>query len=372
MTAKLKYKTESKPWASGTQLEFLTTVIPKQGPNGGRIVIDSIAVHGTAQIDVTVGNLQGEDLYRWFGPMSVKQRDGVLRYNEVPGDAQRIFLYQEFGGAYTKEHADVAVANNVAITATCWLPLAKEFAQRDEDYALAAQLLSTVRVTCATATDLSVGGATVAVDFGTYYLIFECHEEMDVVYHAIDEVKTKNFESTTTTESVLNVNGRLQSLALYVRGGDGGASLANLTSAWISQPQNMAPELLVSPDLQEFYARERGEVTGSSATTGNPIRSNPFTAATIRACSVLHTNKTSCFDQPETDSVIVKTSHTLGATLTMVARIAKPRLPGTMESIRKFYKLKGGYRVKTKSKSMQTPKAWKPEQLAYMPIKFVS
>jgi hypothetical protein len=372
----LKYKSESKPWVSGAQLEFQTSSLPKQGPNGGRLVITAIAAHFDGQVDVTVGNWQGEDLYRIFAKTSVKQRDGLLRYNEVPGDAQRIYLYQEFGGDKTKEHADVAVANNVAVKATMWLPLKKRYSQRDEDYALAAQLLQHVKITCATTTDVSVGGATVAFDSGNYYLIFECIEEMDICYHAVDEIKVQDFESTTAQEARLNVNGRLQSLALYVRGGDGGASLANLTSAWIHQPQNMAPELALNPDLQEFYARERNECTGISSTTGSPIRSNPFTASTIRACSVLMSTGQSCFEQPETDTVVVKTSHTLGATITMVARIAKPRLPGTAAGIVKFYraqgvKLSGRFRVKTKSKSMQHPGAWRPEHLAYLPIKFV-
>lgn len=372
MTAPLKYKSESKPWASGNQLEFQTSSIPKQGPNGGRIVIDAITAHFSGQIDVSVGALQGEDLYRIFEAFTVKQRDGILRYNDVPGDAQRVFLYQEIGGDKTKEHADVAVANNVAVKATMYIPLKKRNAQRDEDYSLAAELLLHVKIKAAVAANMSVGGATVGIDSGDYWLIFECHEEMDVVYHAVDEVKVQDFESTTTQETRLNVNGRLQSLALYVRGGDGGASLANLTSAWISQPQNMAPELLLDPDLKEFYARERNEVSGSSATTGNPLRSNPFTASTTRACSVLMSTGASCYDQPETDTVVVKTSHTLGATLTMVARIAKPRIPATAAAIAKKYGLKGNYRVKTKSKSMQNPSAWKGAHLAYMPIKFTS
>ena len=375
MAAPLKYKSEAKVWvsASGAQLEFQTSSIPKQGPNGGRIVIDGISAHAQFVMTVADAALPGEDLYRLFRTLTVKQRDGILRYNEVPGDAQRVYLYQEIGPDKTKEHPDVAIAAGSTVTASCYIPFKKRFTQRDEDYSLAAELLLHVKIGCALQSEISgLGGATVTLTSGTYWLIFECHEEMDVVYHAVDEVRVQDFESTTTQESRLNVSGRLQSLALFVRGADGGASLANLTSAWIHQPQNMAPELLVNPDLKEFYARERNDVSGASSATGAAMRTNPFTASTTRAASVLMTTGTSCFDQPETDTVVVKTSHTLAATITMVARIAKPRLPATAAAIAKKYGLRGAFRVKTKSKSMQHAKAWKRDQLAYMPIKFVA
>lgn len=369
----LKFKSETKPWSSaaGSFAEFTNGWIPKTGPKGGRLVIDRAIAHAIFQVDVTVGALPGEDVYRFFGPMTAKMKDGTIRYNEVPGDSMRVFLYECLGADQTKEHADLAIANNQTVRATMVIPFAKPNMHEPGDYSLASDELEHIRIRCCTAAELSVGGATVAIDDGAYYIIFECHEELDVVYHAVDEVKVQDFSSTTSQEERLNVNGRLQELLLYVRGGDGGASLANLTSAWIHQPVSLAPELAVNPDLKEFYARERSEVTGAAGTTGDPVRSSPYTTATTRAVGVLIATGTKCFESPEIEAAVIKTEHTLGATLRMVARIAKKRSDATMEKLRDRFKLQGLWRVKTASNSMRSPKAWAPELIPYLPVKFV-
>jgi hypothetical protein len=377
VSAKLKYKSETKVWinASNSPLEFGTTSMGnKRGPNGGRLIVDRISAHFVGDVTVATAALQGEDFYRFFRTLDLKTLFDGMRYNNVRGDDMRVFLYGSEGGDRTKEHADSAVSANQTLRATLSIPLARRYMHTDEDYALAAELIERIKIGCALASEMSLGTSVVTINSGSYYLIFECHEEHDIIYHAVDEVRTQDFESTTATEPRLNVNGRLQELFLYVRGADGGGSLANLTSAWIHQPQNMAPELLVTPDLVEFYARERNEVNGGSASTGVAMRTNPFVASTVRAVAVLLSTGTRCFDQPESDTVIVKTTHTLGATLTMIARIAKPRTVETFKWIRDNYKLSGAWRIKTKSKSMQHPNAWKderPDAVPYLPIKFV-
>lgn len=369
----LKYKSETKPWssASGAFVEFTRGWIPKKGPSGGRLVIDRAIAHFIGDVTVATAAMQGEDVYRFFGPTSAKMVDGTLRYNEVPGDSMRIFLYECLGAAETKEHADIAIGANSTVRATMVIPFAKPNMHEPGDYSLAAEELEHIRIRCATSAECSLSTSVVTINSGNYYVIFECHEELDVVYHAVDEVKVQDFSSTTSQEERLNVNGRLQELLLYVRGADGGLTLANLTSAWIHQPNDLAPELLVNPDLKEFYARARKEVTGAAGTTGDPVRSSPFTSATTRAVGVLIATGTKCFESPDIEAAVIKTEHTLGQTLRMVARIAKPRLKATEEKIRKAYGLQGLWRVKTSSNSMRSPNAWAKELHPYLPLKFV-
>lgn len=373
--APLVYKSETKPWVNtpGARLQFQTSSIPKQGPNKGRIVIDRIICHSQFNADVSVAVIKGQDLYRFPRLVTVKQRDGILRYNEVPGDAIRVFDYEAVGAAETKEHPDAAIANGQTITTSVLIPLAKPYMHTPEDTAMAAELLEYVEIGCASAAELTALGATVVLNSGNYWLLFECHEELDLVQHAVDTVQTQDFESTTSQEARLNVHGRLQDLLLFVRGASGGASLANLTSAGISQPQNMADtSMLANPDLKERYARSRKIVTGSFSTTGDPIRSDPFVGSTVRACAVLMSEFNSCHQQPEADTVVVKTVHTLGATLTAVMRIMKPRNDNTRKALAKRYGKQGAYRVKTKSKTKRDARMWPADQLAYMPIKIVA
>jgi hypothetical protein len=371
--APLKYKSETKPWISGsnTRQQFQTSAIAKRGPNGGRVVIDKIIAHFQGDVTVATAALKGEDFYRFMRLLSVKQRDGEYRLNEVPGDALRVALYELVGGAMTKEHSDSATTANQTLTATVLIPMEKPHMHTPDDYSLPADQLEFVEIGCAIGTEMALNGNTVTINSGNYWLIFECHEEMDVVHHCVDEIKTQDFESSTSQEVRLNVHGRLQDLLLFVRGNAGGASLANLTSIGISQPQNMAPtDLLANPDLKEFYARSRNAVTGLSTTTGAAVRSDPFVASTTRACAVLMTNDTSSFEQPETDTVVVKSVHTLGATPTCIMRIAKPRKAATAKAIAKKYGLSGRFRIKTASKTRRYPRAWAKELWPYLSIKF--
>jgi len=371
---KLVYKSETKPWvsASGARLQFQTSSIPKQGPNKGRIVIDRIIAHVSSDTSVATAALLGQDFYRYFRLITVKQKDGELRVQEVPGDAMRVALYEMIGANETKEHADSGTTNNQTLIATCVIPMAKPFAHTPEDYSLAAELLDYVEIGCASSAEMSLGSSVVTVNSANYWLIFECHEEMDVIQHAVDLIAVQDFESTTSQECRLNVHGRLQDLMLFVRGANGGASLANFTSGGIKQPVGMADTTLVrNPDLIERYARSRKIVTGAAATTGNPVRSDPFVASTTRAVALLMTEGNSCGDQPEIDTVVVSTVHTLGATLTAVMRIGKPRQDKTRLSIARKYGLPGTYRMKTDKKSKRDPAQWPPELRQYMPIKFL-
>lgn len=368
----LRFQSENIPWsgAPGAFAQFGTAWLPKRGPMGGRIVVDTINAVGIFDVDVAGAALLGPDVYRLFGPTTVKQ-DGYMRYNEIPGDAMRTFLFEQFGASRVKEHADVPIGPGQQVIATMVIPLAKPALHEPGDYSLAAEELQFVRIKCASDGDLALGASAVTINSGDYYLVFECHEELDVVVHAIDEVKIQDFSSPTSQEERLNVEGRLQELILMVRGASGGASLANMTSAWIHQPQWLAPELRVNPDLKEFFARSRGEASSSSFANGDPLYSSPYTDAVTRAVAVLLATGTKAFDSPEIESAIVKCEHTLGATIRMIARVAKKREDATVERIRRAKKLKGLYRVKTASNQQRAPQAWPASVIPYLPIKFV-
>jgi hypothetical protein len=375
VAAPLKFKSEPKLWTNtpGGFVSFNFGFVDKVGPNGGRVIIDKLIAHGSFNVDVTTAALKGQNVPRFMRLNTVKMKDGTLRYNEVPGDCVRTALFEMIGADQVKEHADIATGAGQTVLVTLPLPLAKPFAHEGGDYSMAAELGQEIRISCASAAELSgLSTSVVAINSGSYWIVAECHEEMDVVQHAIDEIKVQDFESTAAQEARLVTNGRLHDLLLMVRGDSGGGSLANLTEAWISSPINVAPQLLVQPDLVEHYARERKQTSGSASTQGAYLRSDPFVGATIRACAVLICTDTKAFEQPERETVNVKTTQTGGGPglITMIARIAKPRLDSTKNEVAAKYGLKGQYRVKTASNTMRHPSAWKEEHLRYMPIKF--
>ena len=374
MAAPLKFKSEPKLWTNtpGGFISLNFGFVDKVGPNGGRVVIDTLIVHGSFNVDVTVAVFKGQDIPRFARLCTVKMKDGTLRYNEVPGDCVRTALFEMIGADQVKEHADLPIQNGQTVLLTLPLPLAKPFAHEGGDYAMAAELGEQIRISCASAAELSgLSTSQVVINSGSYWVLAECHEEMDVVVHAIDEIKVQDFESSAATEARLVTNGRLQDLLLMCRGLSGGKDLANLTEAWISSPIQVAPQLLLNPDLVEHYARQRKVTSGSATTQGAYLRSDPFVGSTIRACAVLLCTDTKAFEQPERETVNVKTTQTGGGPglITMIARIAKPRVESTKNDVAAKYGLKGQFRVKTASNTMRHPAAWKEEHLRYMPIK---
>src|SRR5215216_2186380 len=102
-----KFKSDVKPWANNGTLDF-TDFVETRGPRGGRMVIHGISLHGILNLTVATATTQGEDLYRGFRTVTVEQKDGTRRYNEVPGHALRLISYAHNGSERTHEHKDFA------------------------------------------------------------------------------------------------------------------------------------------------------------------------------------------------------------------------------------------------------------------------
>ena len=365
-----KFKSDVKPWANNGTLDF-TDFVETRGSRGGRMVIHGISVHAILNLTVATAVIQGEDLYRAFRTITVEQKDGVRRYNEVPGHALRLISYAHNGADRTHEHKDAAVST-ANFTVSAYLPITKRYVHTPEDFGLAAELLKTVKIACALGSDMSLGTSVVTVNSGTYWVIAECHEEMSVIQHAVDEWVVRDFDSTS--QSKLITDGRLHDLYLYIPGANGGQTLANLTEAWIEQL--MAQPLLKDPDLLQSYARQRMSCMNLFSTKGDPLRTDPFLASstgTLRACAVLLANGIKCYEAPVRDNVVVKTTQSaaLPANLSMIGRVIKPRSERVRAGIMKRYGLTNSY-IRTGGKTRRETEKWSADHAAYMPEKFTA
>lgn len=367
--ATFRFKSPAQAWVSEATLDF-KKFVETRGPRGGRIVIDTLILHAELSLTVATATTEGEDFYRAFRKVTVEEVNGVRRLNEVTGDALRLISYAHMGADETHEHPDFAAGGPTTVNFTCAIPFTKRYAHEPGDYAMAAEMLERVSITCASAANLSLGTSAVTVNSGTYWVIAECHEEFDLVQHLQDEWIIRPFAAASTTEQELNFSkGRLQDLYLWIPGQNGGQTLANLTEVYV---EHLMPRALrKDPDLKQHFARARGECQNSLATTGAARTTNPFVGSTLRAVAVMLATGTKSFEGPERTQVQVKLTNSadLPAAANMVARIVYPRDPKVTEGLARRYKKQPTY-LKTASKSAQSPTAWKAEYRDYLPLKF--
>lgn len=368
--APFRFKSPAQAWVSDATLDF-KKFIETRGPRGGRMVIDTLILHAEFSLTIAAATAQGEDFYRMFRKVTVEEINGVRRLNEVTGDALRLISYAHMGSDETVEHADFAAGGPTTVNFTCAIPISKRYAHEPGDYAMAAEMLERVSITCAAETDIELGAVAATIHSGTYWVIAECHEEWDLVQHLQDEWVVRPFAAASTAEQELNFSkGRIQDLYLYVRGADGGQTLANLTDVYI---EHLMPRALrKDPDLKQHYARARGEAQNFLTTTGGAKTTCPFVGSTLRAVAVLLSTGTKSFEGPERTQVQVKLTNSadLPAAASIVARIVYPRDQKVEDGLAARYKKRPAY-LQTASKSKRRPDDWKEEYRRYLPMKFM-
>lgn len=369
--APLYYKSKDIQWVSpgAGEAKFDGSFIPLQGPNGGVVVIDRIFLTARFNLTVATATTQGEDLKRIFRYVNLTQVDGEKRVDQLPGDALRICEYAFAGAECVKEHQDFA-AGTADVVIQAIVPLAKEYQYAADDTSLPGYMFQQLAIGMAQGTDMSLGTSVVTVNSGSYSITAMCHEEFAPVLHAVDCISLLEFD--TTTAGTLPVNGRPHDLFLYVRGQNGGASLANLTDVFIPT-MNLYSEPFLKEELQQQYEVARGCAPNLFSTKGNPVRTDPFVASatgTLRAVAALLSAGHKVWERPEVKNLQVKT--TLAGSLTpivMIGRTMKRKSDALRDLLKSTHRVNASY-IKTEGKSRRNHTDWTPEQAAYLPEKF--
>ncbi len=376
-----EFKSEEKQWVPGGkgQLDFEGFVETKHGEFNHRTIIKGFQISASFNLTVIGAGktLLGEDLARLFRAVSIEQKDGVKRYDDVPGDALRVLNYAMLDPYTIREPADCAGAaspgTDYDVVVTLYVPLAKPYAYDGLDFSMAADVFKLLRIKMAQEADLEVSaGTTVTLNSGTYWAVAECYEEAEVVQHGVDEVYVRDFDADDETK--VNVTGRLHDLVLYSPGEEGGENLGDILDVRVKELQQEA--LLVDPDLTHRYERWRR----SAADQGTSTRTNPFanthgTAGVPKAVAILMTNGNKIADGPELDNIHVKTTpqtpgtgsdgHT--GTLRLIARQIVPPSDKLTRAIENKFRAKAAHPKVSKAspgKSIPASKA------RYMPRTF--
>ncbi len=342
------------------------------------MMIRNLALHAVLNVTVTVGALPGEDCARFAKEVTVKTTGGAdgRRYEQITGDSLRLINFAMLGAEGTHEHIDLAVAATTDRKFTISIPFSKPFAYDADDTALPVDFYEELLVAMATDANMSVGGATVVIHSGYYYVVAECFESFSVILPIVDIWKQVDLALVSSTNIEIDTGGRLQDAYLYIPGdaaaANGGQTLANLTA--VSWQISMPEALQKDPDLKHFYQRARGQSTSSFASKGAPVRLDPFVSAdsgTLRALAIKLTTGSKTTDGAERDSENFKL--TLAANLPdparLLVRFTTRKVEAQRAAIHRIHKPIGS-RIKTRDKSRQQLGQWPLLMREYMVEKF--
>lgn len=341
--------------------------IGREGPNGGRMVIDYFDIYVTGTITVAGATWPGEDVARLVANVRIEQRDGTVRY-ALPGDLSRVQTYAALGAAATFEHADIGAGAGAAVN-YCWqVCMRKPFAHTPGDFSLAVEEFRRIVIDVNTLGGAATGSVVLSVPSLTFYVIANVREEFDVRIKCTDMVQYEDFKSTT--QGKFTIGGKIHDLILQASGADGGASLANLTDFNIDALNY--PTLLRSELLMD-YRRKRDGGNNLSTTQAAQLRSDPFVfpAAAEKASAVLlHDHETSAWHGKIIDDTILLKCTNSVASLRGITRIIVPTSQEARNRTLALYGLSPeNLRVATDAKSSRDPKDWSPALRPYLPLK---
>jgi hypothetical protein len=367
------FKSGNKLWTNANDVAvFKPGFIPLRGPNGGIMMIRDLTVHAVLNMTIATAVGLGQDSYRFCRTVDLKTTGGVKRFDNITGDSLRKICYTMLGAERTYEHADLAVAATTDRKFTATLPLSKPWAYDADDTALPADFFEELRIGMASAAEFSLGACVATIHSGYYYVVAECFEQMAIVLPSLDVWRQIDAATTASTDIEIDTGGRLQDAFLFCPGANGGLTLANLTSLAIVG--SMPEQMLKDPDLKHAYARARHQATNLFSTVGNPLRSDPFTAAdagTLRALAAKLTTGSKVTDGPYRSKETIKLvlAGALPAAARLVVRYTTPKSEAQRAAIQRVHRVNTSY-VKTRDKSRRDLQAWPDDMKAYLPEKF--
>lgn len=206
MSIRLEWISEQKSFSMSapTNIDFVSTrdVV---GPNGGRMVIDSMNLVIEGVITVATQAVDGRDVHAWVSQISVEQNDGEQRNAPLTGPQHRLVTISQVGPESYAENLGVSIGAAQAVSVR--IPIVYEqpqFAARGADWCLGLEMLRKITVRPATLAEASRGTAALSAATLNAYVEFFGHEEMFLEAKCMDEYSLVAFTSLTQVTASLS------------------------------------------------------------------------------------------------------------------------------------------------------------------------
>jgi len=356
-TGPLTFRSEALTWASGSQRNLPLDFIPDVGPQGGRLVIESMQIRSSLNLTSTTSSMKGENMCSFVKRLRVRDADGDLI--NCTGAGLRLHQIAELGIHGPAEPSDLGTSTTAAKVFTHVIPFCPPRSRRRWDTAVPVSHLKSaggsgqggaIELEMPAVSDLD-DSDSVAINSGTYEFYFHCREEFDNEIHTRTELK--EITSAANNDHYIPANGgwlRYLSMFLTPANSDNGApDISACTAVHIDQLKmaNIRPEILVNQFAKESVFSQRDFAT------------NPFTASTIAAIPLIF---------PRTDGKLIDLYRILGSLYVRTEGLsANPRFlihtvtPRTRRSTQAERARAGtvsNVSTKTAGKSKRNPKAW--------------
>jgi hypothetical protein len=248
---------------------------PTEGANRGAIVANCLVLTVLGTVDVATALMDGRDIPRLVGNITVKQRSGgILRWNNTGDEVRIMSMLLDHPRRYL-EHPNLAIGAGRTLALRLVLPLRKRLVKRGKDFAMHTDELELVSVTWNSLAGWASGGAVLSNLSATAYIQAEWHEELTAEVKSVDVVKSTNF--TDATQCQLSLEGAVHDMVIYKTGttGGGGESLAAITG--VRCPELGIQDQQLPADLVGWYSRKRDIApTAFAATPSNEQVLDPF------------------------------------------------------------------------------------------------
>lgn len=319
------YTSPNQAWTLGgmTKLDFTGWVPVSE--DGKRVIIDGFELNfqGSLSNADEVDAFDGRDAARLFRNITVEQKDGVKRYDEIDGGSMRVAQYMMLGPENVRAGYNIGAATEggptaaTAYTFSMFVPMFKPRTSHPYDFSMPADVLRQVRIAMAQNADLSVA-AEITIASGIYWVTAVCHLEPKAKVYAVDSWTVMDFQ--TQLQTVINCSGRPHDLGMYLPGVGGGLPISNLTDALVVDLYEQSR--LSWPDLIVDYSREQGNEPGLTGTTdASAVYTDPFvpvagdsltggTLDTPRASALLLSTGNHPDEGPVRENLTVKTTQT--------------------------------------------------------------
>jgi hypothetical protein len=355
------YLSRSFAYTAGKPIKF-NPWVPPNGPTGRRNMILGLLLKVSYSIDVGTAVIQGEDLARMFFNIKISTVGGD-RWN-LPGEASRMMSMILMGPQRFHESADVAVATPSTGDYALYIPLAKPYAHRWYDFAVPADVLREVEITCPSQSDLDLGTSTTTINAATMYSILAVTREVDAVEFPMFDVVAESAMETLTQGTIHVGGGYLAEAFAYASGTPGGAAMTNWTEHRIPQ---ILPDSLQDDDWKFLYNLRNQAAPNDDGTPGTELWNDPVRQNRARIVHLLPGfGDDKLVDHPFVGgSLTVKATNSV-ADVRIAHRIIYPTPEAEVRKVGRERKVRT-LRVKTKGKTRRGVKAWGP-LAAFMPM----
>jgi hypothetical protein len=257
----LSYKAPAITWVSGGKgTWFPAQFLPRQGPRGGRLVVEAMHVEGALFYTTGAGvTMAGSDFASSLKKFRVYDRNGNLRY--LRGSYLRLKAFEDLADAAPADPASLAASQtNQPRTFNFLINFSQPLkAEREHDTALEVDRLFTggIEFDMPAASDLLATGGTPSIVSGTYTLTCYCREEWDVEFHTVDMVE--EFPQSNNTAFVVPVNGRwVRSINIAKEAASGGVTVSTISDATV-EAYNLVGQ--TANALRQVYLRQNAVAT---------------------------------------------------------------------------------------------------------------